>query len=148
MFFAMLLFIICYYNQSNAQLEVGFYKNSCPRAESIIRDKVQRSFFLARGIAPGILRLHFHDCFVRGCDGSILIDSTATNSTEKDGPPNVNSLRGLDIIERAKSRIEATCKGVVSCADILAYAARDCFSKRGLEWDVPVGRRDGRISIA
>lgn len=61
----MLLFIICYYNQSNAQLEVGFYKNSCPRAESIIRDKVQRSFFLARGIAPGILRLHFHDCFVR-----------------------------------------------------------------------------------
>ncbi|KNA04503.1 hypothetical protein SOVF_199100 [Spinacia oleracea] len=132
-----------------AALEVGFYRDKCPFAEAIIRDEVTKSFLRDRGIAPGIVRLHFHDCFVRGCDGSVLIDSTPTNQAEKEGPPNGNTLQGLEVIDNAKARIEAACKGVVSCADILSYAARDSISlTAGGYWDVPAGRRDGRISKA
>ena len=60
----------------------------------------------------------------KGCDASILLDSTNDNTAEKDSPGNL-SLRGYEIIYDTKQEIENTCPGVVSCADILAMAARD-----------------------
>lgn len=144
------IIIACFLSpHTEAALQVGFYRDKCPFAEAIIKKEVEESFLKDEGIAPGIVRLQFHDCFVRGCDGSLLIDSTPTNQAEKDGPPNGFTMRGLEVIDNAKARVEAVCEGVVSCADILAYAARDSIVLTGgLYWDVPAGRRDGTISMA
>lgn len=64
--------------------------------------------------------------FLQGCDGSVLINSTRKNQAEKDGIPNL-SLRGFQVIDAAKTAVEAACPGVVSCADILSLVARDAI---------------------
>lgn len=61
---------------------------------------------------------------MQGCDASILIDSTKDNTAEKDSPANL-SLRGYEIVDNIKEQLEKQCPGVVSCADIIAMAARD-----------------------
>ncbi|KAF5937996.1 hypothetical protein HYC85_025502 [Camellia sinensis] len=129
-----------------AQLRVGFYSSTCPRAEQIVRQAVQKRFSTDRTITPALLRMHFHDCFVKGCDASILIDSTQTTQSEKDAFPN-QSVRGFDLIDEAKSNLEAICPGTVSCADIITLATRDSVALAGgPNYTVPTGRRDGLVS--
>ncbi|KAL8116682.1 cationic peroxidase 2-like [Apium graveolens] len=128
-----------------AQTKVGFYSSSCPKAESIVTDTVKKHVKSNTAVAPGLLRMIFHDCFVHGCDASILIDGS---DTEKTAVPNL-LLRGYDVIEDAKTQLEAACPGVVSCADILALAGRDStVAVGGLTYKVPTGRRDGLVSLA
>ncbi|RZC30275.1 Peroxidase 64 isoform B [Glycine soja] len=90
----------------------------------------------------------FFPILLKGCDASVLLNSKGNNKAEKDGPPNV-SLHAFYVIDAAKKALEASCPGVVSCADILALAARDAvFLSGGPTWDVPKGRKDGRTSKA
>ncbi|OVA11153.1 Plant peroxidase [Macleaya cordata] len=131
-----------------AQLKMGFYDQSCPKAEKIVLDYVNQHIPNAPSVAAALLRMHFHDCFVRGCDASLLLNSTSNNKAEKDAPPNL-TIRAFDFIDRVKSLVEAACPGVVSCADVLSLAARDSVVVTGgPSWKVPTGRRDGRVSNA
>jgi len=88
---------------------------------------------------------------VRGCDASVLLDQADPNSPpEKFGIPNL-SLRGFEVIDAAKARIEKECGSeVVSCADVLAFAGRDAtyfLSNKKVYFDMPAGRYDGRVSF-
>ncbi|KAK7270417.1 hypothetical protein RIF29_23534 [Crotalaria pallida] len=126
-------------------LSWSFYDSSCPKLESIIRKELSKIFKKDIGQAAGLLRLHFHDCFVQGCDGSILLDGSASEPSEKDAPPNLTlRAKAFQIIEDLRDRLEKKCGRVVSCADITAIAARDSvFLAGGPEYKIPLGRRDG-----
>lgn len=107
------------------RLSPSFYARTCPRAATIIRNSITRAVSREKRMAASLIRLHFHDCFVQGCDASVLLDETASIQSEKTALPNNNSARGFDVIEAAKREVERICPGVVSCADILTLAARD-----------------------
>ncbi|XP_020521673.1 cationic peroxidase 1 isoform X2 [Amborella trichopoda] len=80
---------------------------------------------------------------IMGCDGSLLLDDNATFTGEKTARPNNNSVRGFEVVDNIKSQLESLCPGVVSCADILAVAARDSVVVLGgSTWTVLLGRRD------
>ncbi|XP_010689572.2 peroxidase 27 [Beta vulgaris subsp. vulgaris] len=136
------------YANANA-LKLDFYKKSCPNAEGIVHRITEQYVKHVPNFAAGLLRMAFHDCAVRGCDASLLINPTAANNqTEKTAIPN-STLRGFEIIDNIKSALERECPGVVSCADILALASRDAVTTiSGPWWEVPTGRRDGKVSLA
>ncbi|KAK7270811.1 hypothetical protein RJT34_26253 [Clitoria ternatea] len=133
---------------SAAELDAHHYDKTCPQVEKIISETVQRASTFDPKVPARILRMFFHDCFIRGCDASILLDSSVGNKAEKDGPPNL-SVHSFYVIDEAKSKLEKACPHTVSCADIIAIAARDVVAlSGGPSWDVLKGRKDGRISKA
>ncbi|KAL6850399.1 hypothetical protein ACP4OV_021026 [Aristida adscensionis] len=129
---------------------VGYYNGKCNiSVEGIVRDTVNAALDADITKGASLIRLFFHDCFVRGCDGSVLLDPTNANPyPEKTSDANIG-FRGFDVIDAAKAKLESACPGAVSCADVLAFAAHDAsnyLSKGGVSYAVPAGRLDGVVS--
>lgn len=146
-YFAIIFIASILVSFANAQLSANFYASSCPNLQTIVQSAMTAAVNNEQRIGASILRLFFHDCFVNGCDGGILLDDTATFKGEKTAIPNRNSARGFEVIDTIKTRVEAACNATVSCADILALAARDgVVLLGGPTWTVPLGRRDARTA--
>ncbi|KAJ4884653.1 Peroxidase superfamily protein [Raphanus sativus] len=105
---------------NEGKLRPGFYKEECASAEEIVRGVVEGSVARNPRNAAVLLRLQFHDCFVGGCDASILIKR---DGEEDEGSAVGNAgVGGFEIIDEAKSATEKA---------------------RGPYYEVPTGRRDG-----
>ncbi|OIT27922.1 PREDICTED: suberization-associated anionic peroxidase-like [Nicotiana attenuata] len=116
---------------------------------SAVRGVVDSAIDTERRMGASLIRLHFHDCFVDGCDGGVLLDDIAGSfQGEQTSPPNNNSARGFEVIAQAKQSVKDTCPNIsVSCADILAIAARDSVVKLGGQtYNIGLGRRDARTA--
>ncbi|KAJ6841963.1 peroxidase 51-like [Iris pallida] len=152
---ALLLFTLglCLFSRlGSAQLRQNYYANICPNVETIVRNAVTAKFQQTFVTGPATLRLFFHDCIVQGCDASVIVASTPTNTAEKDHPDNISLAGdGFDTVIRAKAAVDAVpqCTNKVSCADILAMATRDVIALAGgPSYAVELGRLDGLSSVA
>ncbi|KAJ6392211.1 hypothetical protein OIU77_026045 [Salix suchowensis] len=124
-----------------------FYQYSCPQADDIVMSVLRKAIARDSRIPASLLRLHFHDCFVQGCDASVLLDDSAKIVSEKNSGPNKNSLRGFEVVDEIKAELEEACPQTVSCADILALAARgSTVLSGGPNWELPLGRRDSKTA--
>ncbi|NP_001314416.1 peroxidase 17-like precursor [Gossypium hirsutum] len=124
-------------------LRPGFYSETCPPAEFIVRDVMKKAMIREPRSLASVMRLQFHDCFVNGCDGSLLLDDTADMVGEKQALSNINSLRSFEVVDEIKEALEDACPSTVSCADILVLAARDAVAlSGGPNWEVRLGRKD------
>ncbi|XP_044969428.1 peroxidase 2-like [Hordeum vulgare subsp. vulgare] len=144
--------LLCLAGAVSAQLSLTYYDKSCPSALTKIQAGVAAAVSSDRRMAASLLRLHFHDCFVQGCDASVLLNDTGADgvANERNAFGNVGSLLGFDVIDQIKNDVESACKKpyssnnpVISCADILAVAARDSVvALGGPTWEVKLGRKD------
>ncbi|KAI7984552.1 hypothetical protein LOK49_LG15G02576 [Camellia lanceoleosa] len=142
----LLLVAAAVFGGSNAQLSPTFYDNTCPNVSSIVRGVLEQAQQANIRNAAFLTRLHFHDCFVNGCDGSLLLDNADGIVSEKDAKIN-RALSGFTVVDDIKTALENVCPGVVSCADILAIAAEiSVVLSKGPSWEVQLGRRDSRTA--
>nr|GMD03042.1 peroxidase 19 [Ipomoea batatas] len=134
------------------QLSVNYYAKTCPQVDRLVGSVTSQQFQDSPAVGPATIRLFFHDCFVGGCDGSILISTRPGSKqlAEKDAEDNKDlAMAAFEGIKKAKTVVESKCPGVVSCADILAIAARDFVHLTGGPfYQVKKGRWDGKISMA
>ncbi|KAF8686203.1 hypothetical protein HU200_043584 [Digitaria exilis] len=132
-------------------LKVGYYNGKHGGVEPIVRDEVYKTLNVDRskGAASSASssttagsRVVMHPCSWN--------PSSKNPYPEKVAGSNIG-LRAFDVIDKIKARLEAVYPGVVSCADILAFAARDAtryLSDGHIDYAVPSGRLDSVVSRA
>ncbi|KMT05461.1 hypothetical protein BVRB_7g175870 [Beta vulgaris subsp. vulgaris] len=143
---SLVLILLSLVGQSYGQLRVGFYNGKCGQndIEKVIYRVVKQKIASDPDVVSDLVRLSFHDCFVRGCDGSILLRG---KNTEQKARVN-KAIAGLDLVNDIKAIVEKTCPRVVSCTDVIVVATRAAIFLAGGKWyEVETGRRDGRVSL-
>ncbi|KAJ1685041.1 hypothetical protein LUZ63_016431 [Rhynchospora breviuscula] len=122
-----------------------YYANICPNLESLVQGAVRGMMASSPIAAAATLRLFFHDCFITGCDASLLIQNPNNDDEQHSSETMFLRADGYKTIAAAKAAVDADpqCANKVSCADIMALAARDAVSlSGGPTWKVELGRYD------
>ncbi|XP_020082378.1 peroxidase 16-like [Ananas comosus] len=120
---------------AEAGLSPNYYETSCPNVESIVRQAVEKKKNATVVTVPATLRLFFHDCFVEGCDASVLIASPNGDVGRTRRTTSPSAATGVfDTGHQAKEAVEAECPPAWSPgADILAIAP----SYLDVAWSIP-----------
>ncbi|KAM0841798.1 hypothetical protein ACQ4PT_058780 [Festuca glaucescens] len=134
---------------SASGLKLNYYSKSCPRAEEIVREQVKIHYGQHKNTAVSWLRALFHDCIVKSCDASLLLQTAAAAGVVSEQSSKRSfGMKNFGYIDDIKSALERACPGTVSCADLLVLATRDGVALIGGPADIPMrtGRRDARAS--
>ena len=110
-----------------------------------MKEQVRRLYEEHGNTAVSWLRALFHDCTVKSCDASLLLETdAATGLVSEQASPRSFGMRNFKYVGAIKSALERECPGTVSCADLLALAARDGAAMLGGPAAIPMrtGRRD------
>ncbi|KAK4478631.1 hypothetical protein RD792_014120 [Penstemon davidsonii] len=144
----LLLPLLLQFNYGESDLQLNYYSNSCPRAEEIIKAEVQKLYQTKYNTAISWIRNLFHDCVVKSCDASLLLDHAKGMESEKASSRSFG-MRNFKHINTIKDAIEKECPMTVSCADIVALSARDGAAMLGgPHIEMKTGRRDSKESYA
>ncbi|XP_057779083.1 peroxidase 21 [Salvia miltiorrhiza] len=147
-FIILLIPLLFQFHFGESEIEANYYKESCPRAEEIIKEQVTALYHKHGNTAVSWIRNLFHDCVVKSCDASLLLE--AANGVESEKATSRSfGMRNFKYIQTIKAAVEKECPTTVSCADIVALSARDGAVMLGGPYiEMKTGRKDSKISYA
>ncbi|XP_058214950.1 peroxidase 21 isoform X2 [Rhododendron vialii] len=133
---------------SSGDLQLDYYNDSCPRAEEIIKEQVNNLYHKHGNTAVSWIRNLFHDCIVKSCDASLLLETKYGILSEQSSEKSFG-MRNFKYIVTIKEALESECPLAVSCADIVALSARDGVALLGgPQIAMKTGRKDSKESYA
>ncbi|XP_047311513.1 peroxidase 21-like [Impatiens glandulifera] len=146
-FILLLLQFLLLFSLGNAQLlQSNYYNQNCPRAEEIVKEEVHKLYQKHGNTAVSWIRNLFHDCMVKSCDASMLLDTVGDVVSEKSDPRSFG-MRNFKYVDTIKEALENECPSTVSCADIIALSARDGVVTLGGPYiEMKTGRKDSKES--
>ncbi|KAI3983396.1 hypothetical protein MKX01_013463 [Papaver californicum] len=121
LFFSLILLL----HAGESDIRLYYYSESCPRAEEIIKQEVTKLYHIHGNTAVSWVRNLFHDCMVKSCDASLLLENTSEGLLSEKMSPRSFGMRNFKYVNTIKKAVEKECAMTVSCADIIALSARD-----------------------
>ncbi|KAM7464153.1 hypothetical protein LguiA_032274 [Lonicera macranthoides] len=144
--FLLLTFLFLHFCSGKSELQLNYYSENCPKAEEIIQEEVTKLYYKHGNTAVSWLRNLFHDCIVKSCDASLLLESANGIQSEKASTRSFG-MRNFKYIDTIKEALESACPMTVSCADVVALSARDgVVLLGGPRVEMKTGRKDSRES--
>lgn len=65
---AMVMLITVSFTSLATALSVNYYDHTCPQIDSIVAGAVHKATMNDKTVPAALLRMHFHDCFIRVCN--------------------------------------------------------------------------------
>ncbi|KAI3935387.1 hypothetical protein MKW92_034910 [Papaver armeniacum] len=147
-FITLLFSLVLLLHAGESDIRLNYYSESCPRAEEIVKEQVTKLYHIHGNTAVSWVRNLFHDCMVKSCDASLLLENTKGLESEKMSPRSFG-MRNFKYVNTIKQAVEKECAETVSCADIIALSARDGAVMLGAPHiAMKTGRKDSMESYA
>ncbi|XP_031253572.1 peroxidase 21-like [Pistacia vera] len=148
--FSVLIFLLLplflQFHSGKSELQYNYYAESCPNAEEIIKQEVIKLYKIHGNTAVSWVRNLFHDCVVKSCDASLLLETVNGIESEQASDRSFG-MRNFKYVKTIKDALEQECPITVSCADVVALSARDgIVMLGGPRIEMKTGRRDSKES--